>query len=331
MLGSIKQFSEANLLRGVQNPIYSNRFSDCSFVFEFIAMDAKATFGKSPLFEAVDQINGFAAVDAVGLLNVSANNFSKVFYFRTDDLDNLTNTTPLVYGVLGNASVGVQGVNPFSTFADNLPYSSSQVYAGFANPAIDLIGNTVLYQDYIRYMAKSITGGYALSDIFANEFQLFQGVGALDPSFNSDLAAKLNNASGWETNSSSISEALKAVDLDKYNQLVSCKTLINSLLKDATSSDPTNISSYVRGQQFLRDLKAQSMANERNNVSYNVSFPGFSSNAYWVIFHPGDVMAVRLNYVPKNGNGSVVRDETGNLLGGNQIYDRSYKIYLKMS
>ena len=112
---------------------------------------------------------------------------------------------------------------------------------------------------------------------------------------------------------------------------MSCKTLITNLLKDATTADATNISSYVRGQQFLRDLRAQSMANERNNVSYNISFQGFSSNAYWVIFHPGDVMAVRLNYVPKNGSGSVVQDANGNLLGGNQIYERSYKIYLKMS
>jgi hypothetical protein len=43
------------------------------------------------------------------------------------------------------------------------------------------------------------------------------------------------------------------------------------------------------------------------------------------------VMAVRLNYVPKNGSGSVVQDANNNLLGGNQIYDRSYKIYLKMT
>jgi len=331
MLGSIKQFSAASNLRLVQNPIYSNKFTDCSFVFEFIAMDAKATFGKNPLFDEVDQINGFAAVDAVGLLNVSADNFSRVFYFKTDDVDSLSMDTPLVYGVLGNASVGVQGVNPFSTFANNLPYSNAEIYAGFANPAIDLIGNTALYQDYIRYTAKSITGGYALSDIFANEQELFLGVGDMNASFNSDLAGKLDNASGWETNSSSISDALKALDQDKYNQLVSCKTLITSLLKDATTADANNISSYVRGQQFLRDLKTQSMANERNNVSWNISFPGFGANAYWVIFHPGDVMAVRLNYVPKNGSGAVVQDGNGNLLGGNQIYERSYKIYLKMT
>ncbi len=307
--------------------MYSNKFSDCSFVFEFIAMDAKATFDKNPAFEAVQEINGFAAVDAIGMLNVSANNFSRMFYFKTDDLDSLTVDEPLIYGVLGNASVGVQGYNPFN----NIPYSNAEIYAGFANPAIDLIGNTLLYQDYIRYTAKSITGGYALSDIFQNEQELLMGVGALDPSFNSDLAAKLNNASGWETNSGSISEALRALDVDKYNQLISCKTLINNLLKEATSSDPTNISSYVRGQQFLRDLRQQSIMNESNNVSDNISFPGFSKNAYWVVFHPGDVMAVRLNYVPKNGSGAVAEDSAGNLLGGNPIYERSYKVYLKMT
>jgi hypothetical protein len=292
-------------------------------------MDAKATFRTDPAFDVVEQINGFAAVDAVGILNVSADNFSKVFYFKTDDIDTLTTATPLVYGVLGNASVGVQGVNPFNTYTNNLQYSNSQIYAGFANPAIDLIGNTYLYQDYVRYTAKSITGGYALSDIFKNEQELFTGVGSMDPSFNTDLANKLNNASGWELASSMIAE--ETLPVERFKQLVSCKTLIQGLLKDASSPDTTNISSYVRGQQFLRDLKRQSMENERNNVSGNISFPGFSDNAYWVIFHPGDVMAVRLNYVPKNGSGSIAQDKTGNYLGGNQIYERSYKIYLKMT
>jgi len=329
MLGSIKQFSSAAALRDRQGSLYSNQFSDCSFVFEFIAMDAKATFGTNPAFEALQQINGFDAVDAIGILNVSANNFSKMFYFKTDDVDSLTANDELVYGVLGNASVGIQGVNPFDTYSNELLYSNSEIYAGFANPAIDLIGNTALYQDYIRYTAKSITGGYALSDIFQNELELFQGVGSMDPSFNSDLAQKINNASGWELASSMIAE--ETLPVERFKQLVSCKTLIQGLLKDASSPDTTNISSYVRGQQFLRDLKRQSMENERNNVSGNISFPGFSDNAYWVIFHPGDVMAVRLNYVPKNGSGSIAQDKTGNYLGGNQIYERSYKIYLKMT
>jgi hypothetical protein len=291
-------------------------------------MNATATFGKSPGFEEVQKIDGFAAVDAVGILNVSASNFSRVFYFKTDDLDTLTTTSPLTYGVLGNASRGVQGTNPFETFANYLPYSNSQIYSGFANPASDLIDNTFLYQDYIRYTAKSITGGYALSDIFSNEQELLAGVGTMDPSFNQDLATKLNNASNAEAPYSSFSNALG----ENYNHLISCKTLIDNLLNDATNVDATNISSYVRGQQFLRDLKKQSndYSASINNASGNVSFNGFSSNTYWVIFQPGDVMAVRLNYVPKNGSGSVVRDTNGELLGSNKIYERSYKIYLKM-
>jgi hypothetical protein len=328
MLGSIKQFSSASDLRNRQNSLFSNQFSDCSFVFEFIAMNAKATFKSEPVFQAVDNINGFDAVDAVGLLNVSANNFSKLFYFKTDDLDTLTVTTPLTYGVLGNASLNVEGVNPFSTFADTLTYSNSQIYSGFANPAIDLISNTLLYQDYIRYTAKSITGGYALSDIFSNELELLTAVGSMDPSFNQDLAGKLNNASYSESPSSNIIDS--PLLGENYWHLISCKTLVDNLLKIASSADTNNISSYIRGQQFLRDLRKQSIANENTSVSDNVSFTGLSSNTYWVIFQPGDVMAVRLNYTPKNGSGAVAMSG-GAFLGGNKIYDRSYKIYLKMT
>ncbi len=151
----------------------------------------------------------------------------------------------------------------------------------------------------------------------------------MDPLLNIDLATKLNNASMAETNGSSISIALG----ENYNHLISCKTLIDNLLKEATTTDSANISSYVRGQQFLRDLKKQSddKSATLTNTSGNVSFSGISSNAYWVIFHPGDVMAVRLNYIPKNGSGEIVTDNNGALLGSNKIYERSYKIYLKMS
>jgi hypothetical protein len=128
-----------------------------------------------------------------------------------------------------------------------------------------------------------------------------------------------------------------------YPFLLSCKTLVDSLLTDATNPDTTNVSSYLRGQQFLKDLQIQSKrqedlyyenrrnmsnADELSNVSF-VNFSGFGDKKYWVIFHPGDVMAVRLNYLPKNGNGRNASNASG-VLGGNPIYNRSYKIYLKM-
>jgi hypothetical protein len=161
----------------------------------------------------------------------------------------------------------------------------------------------------------------------------------MDKQFNENLTALLNNASGCENVSANITTGMQ-----HYNFVISCKTLVDNLLTDATNPNTTNASSYLRGKQFLKDLEIQSKIQEDLNYLYpenasnagvisdingSVNFSGFSTKKYWVIFHPGDVMAIRLNYLPKNGSGNNASNDSG-VLGGNPIYNRSYKIYLNM-
>jgi hypothetical protein len=241
---------------------------------------------------------GFSSADAVATLNVSAFNFSRLFYIKTHDVENRNNMS---YGVIGTPELNVTtGVNPFQ----HISYSQSNIYAGFANPALSFVGNSSLYQDYIRYTSNAITGGYALTDVFSNKFELLEGVGNMDAQFKASLADRLNNASNCET--SNINPTISS-----YPFVLSCKTLVDNLLNDAVNS---NSPSYVRGQKFLSDLKAQSNA----------------YNTYWVIFHPGDVMVIRLTYNPQNGSGNPAKNGD-NYMGGNPLYDRSYKIYLRMT
>lgn len=355
-MSKISLFSNASDLRKQQSKLYNSNYTDCSFAFEFLGMDVNASYAVSPEFERVTANVGFAEVDSVGFLNVPANNFSKLFYIKTNDLEfirdgfstGLTNTS---YGVIGNETsegytgaipfVEYKGVVPFKDYAANFSFGHSKIRGGFANPALEFADNTFLYQDYVRYTAKSITGGYALSDIFVNEQDLLKGVTTMDPLFNTNLTNLLLNASNCENVSTEIRPNM--ANPAHYPFLLSCKTLVDSLLTDATNPDTTNVSSYLRGQQFLKDLQIQSKrqedlyyenrrnmsnADELSNVSF-VNFSGFGDKKYWVIFHPGDVMAVRLNYLPKNGNGRNASNASGTL-GGNPIYNRSYKIYLKM-
>jgi hypothetical protein len=236
----------------------------------------------------------FAPVDLMATLQVTAANFSRLFYIKTNDIDNLS-TENLSYGVLGNASLGVtNGVNPFT----NISYSNANIHSGFANPALSYVGNTSLNQDYVRYTSKAITGGYALSDLF-NKEELLTGVGVMDSMFNASFATLLNNASGCENRSNDINASVAG-----YPYLLSCKTLIDSLVNDA-------IQGNMRGQKFLSDLKAQ-------------------SDTYWVIFQPGDVMALRLTYSPQNEAGNPAK-KGDQYLGVNPLYNRSYKIYLRMT
>jgi hypothetical protein len=220
------------------------------------------------------------------------------------------------------ALIGIPGVNPFT----NISFSNANIHSGFANPALSYVSNTSLYQDYIRYTAKAITGGYALSDIFVNEMDLLKGVGGIDASFNTSFKTLLNNFSNCENSSS-----LMNSEQPGYPYVVSCKTLVDNLLKDATS-----VTNSARGIKFLSDLQVQSNqrsayeASVANNTSYGINFSGFAENTYWVIFQPGDVMAVRLTYSPQNGSGNPAVTD-GKQLGSNKIYDRSYKIYLRMT
>jgi hypothetical protein len=317
--------SNASGLRAQSQSLYSNEYTDCSFVFEFLPMDVASRFTTQAVFEQVGPNAGFSPVDSVGTLNVSAVNFSRLFYIKTNDLDSLTDldSNNFSYGVIGTqALIGIPGSNPFR----NISFSNANIHSGFANPAIAYIGNTSLYQDYVRYTAKAITGGYALSDIFGNEMELLRGVGTIDSSFNTSFQTLLNNFSNCENTSSGL-----VVGDPGYPYVLSCKTLVANLLKDATSD--TN---STRGRKFLSDLQLQSdqrsayEASVASNTSYGINFSGFDQNTYWVIFQPGDVMAVRLTYSPQNGSGNPAVT-AGKQLGSNKIYDRSYKIYLRMT
>jgi hypothetical protein len=319
--------SNASNLRAQSTSLYTNQYTDCSFVFEFLPMDVNVSFSVDAVFEKVINNVGLSPVDSVATLNVTASNFSRLFYFKTNDLDNLSNvndpTNNMSYGVIGTPSLYVTtGVNPFH----DISYANANVHAGFANPALAYIGNTSVYQDYVRYTAKSITGGYALSDIFSNETQLLEGVGLMDPRFNASFTELLNNASNCENTSGGMNSVPS-----KYPYVLSCKTLVDNLLNDATNAG--NTSSFVRGQKFLDDLRIQSetYSNNLSNVSSDtVNLSGFADNTYWVIFQPGDVMAVRLTYTPKNGSGNPAVTD-GKQLGTNAIAGRSYKIYLRMT
>jgi hypothetical protein len=340
-MSKLSLFSNASDLRKQQAKLFNNNFTDCSFAFEFIAMNTSSKYDVSPEFERVTANVGFPDVDSVSILDVPATNFNRLFYIKTNDLEYITESgigeTNTSYGVIGNVSLNVtDGIIPFSAYPTNFSYSNSKIRGGFANPALDFANNTLLYQDYVRYTAKSITGGYALSDIFSNEQDLLKGVRNMDELFNSNLHDLLNNASGCENVSSNITP-----NMTHFNFVISCKTLVDSLLSDATNPNTGNMSSFLRGKQFLKDLQEQSFAQEQlnyinvsnaSNADSNtslVNFSGISNKKYWVIFHPGDVMAIRLNYVPKNGSGQTASNSNGTL-GGNPINDRSYKIYLNM-
>ena len=305
-----------------QQQIFTTGFTDREFALEFVPLDVKSTFNATVSLDTFTSTNGFDVPDAVAEINIPyTDQFDKVFYFRSDDVDPETffpgSFSDASYGLLGN-DVGYVGVNPFNTM--NIEFSKSKVINGWANSATVFTSEatatniTTLKQDYVRYTAKSITGGYALSDLFSNETTLLNGVAAMDATFKELFRAKLETFSGKED----------PTDTTTGAAVLTCKQLVTGLLYAAASPQdtPANIKKHARGTQFLADLAAQATSTTPTRKKY------------WVKFRPIDSIALRLTYYPKDGSGELDTlaspAKIGNdFIGSNKIYKRIYKVYLK--
>ena len=286
----------------IQKPENYYTTTDASFVFEFLPMNVSVNFGTLPVFQPYEEASGtigFIDVSATSYITAPANNFSRLFTFESND-------TTFVNYPNQDISYGVD--NASTVF--NISFSQSLIKNGWANAATQFQNNTSLDQDYVRYTAKAITGGYALTDIFSNEEELILGVDDMDGSFNIELN---KNISTHYNNFSNTNGMGRFPDSSDNAYVLACKHLLDGLLSNASTP---------RGTRFLDDLEKQS--NSYQNVS------GDGNRKYYIWFQEGDVLAIRLAYDPKNGNNTVAGD-TGNLLGDNKLYTRTYKMFIQFT
>jgi len=131
----------------------------------------------------------------------------------------------------------------------------------------------------------------------------------MDVSFNNIINTNIKNASVSTANSSIVKINNNNVFFDVQSNgnpyILSCEYLLDGLL---------NING-TRNRQFLTDITSQNILG--TNVSSSTT--GF----YSIPFHKGDMISLRLNYVPFSDTGSGVT-----VIGDNKIYTRSYKIVL---
>ena len=144
--------------------------------------------------------------------------------------------------------------------------------------------------------------------IFQNESELIQGVDDLDESIN----LLLNTNISTHYNNFSMSQGMgRFPDASDNPYVLSCKHLLNGIL---------SVSNTDRGIQFFNDLETQ---------TNNFEEPS-ASRKYYIWFHSGDVLAVKIGYIPQNGNDSVA-GLTGNPLGSNKLYTRTYKTFIQFT
>jgi hypothetical protein len=296
--------------------------SDNYNVFEFYAMDVSQNFGVSPSFIPVIDSGQFTDVSAIAVIHADAINFSRLFKFKTDDIIEPSDWNSINIG-LNNMHFGCGSTNVFNN--DVVRYSNASVTVGLANKANTFINKTTIKHDFVRHLAKSITGGYAMSEIFTNEKELFDGVTSMDDGFNNSMNAILLNSSTQGSDDANVYGLYSADNLDNDPTFValSCQNLVANLfslnvsVKDDGQANG-NAATLKRGQDFLDDLSNQTQAD-------------ISDNNFYVMFRDRDVLALKLTYAPKDGvNGLDDNFNNNSAPGKNPIYSRSYKVYIIM-
>lgn len=265
------------------------------YVFDLFEMDVSMTVDPS-YATAILSSSGFATVDAVATLDMSASAFSNLFFITVDssDIDN-TPKDDIVF------SIDPSFVNPFTTPTD-IAFSEAVVKGGGINP--NYIDQR-LKKDMIRHIAFSITGGYAVADIFSNEDALLTDVVNRDDDIHEDISAAINtlltdatSAGGGRTTDQFANNTTAAVE--RFYRVAQSLWALSS-----------NDGNRIGGIHAL--LAANS---DENSLTTTIPLQ----------FAPGDAIAIRVNYIPATVDPNAVPG-----MGTNTIKERSYKIIVVLS
>lgn len=269
------------------NSIYFLEDTDTSgYVFEINMFDISHDIAIDPTFDSsINQVHGLPDVSAIAELDVSLSKFNHLFQFRTEATDVNQNAGGLKFGL-----------NPtISNCFDDISFSNATVIKNHINK---FYPEQKISNDYVRHIAKSITGGYNSVDIFDNKDDLENGVNDLDVNFqtllNNNIDSIKNN--GFKNKN----------DIDNLSDTNYTKTVY----KTAEALFTINSNDDYRRLKLFEDI---------SNISYE---PSDNEITVPIRFNNGDKIAIRLEY--KNKTPSPFQ-------GGGTIVPRSYKILLNLT
>ena len=297
-VNSLQQVSSYNTLllqESLINNVYYLDIADTSgYVFEITAFDTSGTLSLDPTFDtAIQQDLGLDDCSAIAVLDVSLSAFNSIFSFQSDsdDLDDLS-INDLKFG-LNTAATDI-----FSSLA----FSYGTVVEQQVN---SYYSNQEIYSDYVRNLAKQITGGYSAADIFTNEEGLVSGVQALDATFQQSFNTIINSLISETSNNGH--KSIPEIDALTENATV---------YKAAIALFVINVNSGATSERLITLFDDISAASAEATVS--------EANAGPIVvplrFHSGDKIALRLVY----------KNFDTNPLGNNIIGPRSYKLLLNL-
>ena len=300
---------------------YIDNADGSGYVFELGELDVSQAIATDPSFAAlVENIVGLPAVDAVAQMDVSLVQFQGLFGINIDGNEiNDVSSQDVLFRVnqpqdqdYNDCSSGTGAFQVGSQFdgTTEVEFASALLKSGHINAHYGGVLQQIRH-DFVRHLAKQITGGYSSSDIFTNETALRNAVVATDSQLNATINTVISDISGLgykdvDYNSGSGSSLIQAA-----------RQLFNLNLQ---TTDGAGNSS--RSDQLLSDISLAS-ANVASTATTDVSHPERNVRALHVPlrFHSGDRLAVRLVYKP---NSTVF---PGN---GTTLTERSYKVLLKL-
>ena len=300
---------------------YINNADGSGYVFELGELDVSQAIAVDPSFAAlVDNIVGLPAVDAVAQMDVSLVQFQGLFGVNIDsnDIDDVS-SSDVLFRVNQpqdqthndcSSGTGSFQVGSFFDGTTEVAFSGADLKSGHVNAAYPASQEKIQH-DFVRHLAKQITGGYSSSDIFTNETALRNAVGATDSQLNATINTVISDVSGLGLKDADYQSGAGSSLIQAARQLYH----LNLQVTDGAGSSS-------RSDQLLSDISLAS-ANMVGTTVTDVSHPERSLDNLDVPlrFHSGDRLAVRLVYKPNSttfpGNGAT-------------LAERSYKVLLKL-
>lgn len=272
------------------------------YIFDLFQADVSLTVDPS-FAAALEGGTGFTGIDAVAVFDLSAEVFNNLFFITVDssDIDD-TSSNDVIFSV-DAANVQYPFVEDDGAGNDvSMAFSNSTLKNGAIN---NQYVDQSLKKDLIRHVAKSITGGYAVADIFSNESALINDVVAQDIEIHTSLHQSidtLKNVTGGYT----VDEIPDISDNDERRFFQVAQSLFSINVNDTSAGG--------RQERVFEDLSNASV-DSSGNAKATVTVP--------LKFTVGDAIALRIQYYPSS---SPVPG-----MGSNTVSSRTYKILIPLS
>ena len=296
---------------------YLNEINDMSagYVFEINDFDISHSLALDPSFEQIfdTQITGLPDVSAVAILDVSLSQYRSLFSFITDSEDiNDVSNEDLKFGINNITDLSgfdVSGLNDISGFFSDFSFSDATVVENRINTSY-AVAEQQIKKDYVRDLAKQVTGGYTASDIFGNETNLRNAVVSLDASFQESLTNTLSTL--WGQDHLTTAEVTDSHNYATAYRAAQALFTVNTL----SANDNERLTTLLDDISYVSSIRTQTTG----DLSLNSLDPSLNSMEVPLRFHAGDKIAVRLVYHPKSNDP----------IGNNTIGPRSYKVLLNL-